>query len=187
MGKGGNKAMGGRRKAFLTKSERSTLQGLLENSKLPFLRPPPGLSHATGSRAQDGGISNLRERTGTHRGPRKQQAYVHFSSPIRPAVKTSPSKSKPNGNNLPAGAVAQRNMQPAALKPFPGATAQSLLVCGLTCLPLAWRDLPLLPQIRKSRAEVHVYIPRGEDNTDCESLSEDVDSKLSSLSLQDEK
>nr|XP_025041863.1 uncharacterized protein LOC112546264 [Pelodiscus sinensis] len=169
-------------KPFLTKSERSALQGLLKNSKLPVPRPP-GLACSTGGRTQAGSNSNLREKTGALRGLRRQQAYIHFSSPLQPAVKPSPSKSRPDENNLPAEAAAQRKMQPATLKYFPGARAQSLLVCGLSCLPLAWGALPLLPQIRKSRAEIHVYIPREEDITDCESLDEDVDNPPNPLSL----
>ncbi|XP_019367773.1 PREDICTED: uncharacterized protein LOC109294040 [Gavialis gangeticus] len=170
-----------RYKTFLAQREHSALHSLLKKTKLPFLKPFPGLLCPAGARAQDDCCLNQRERC----------TFVHFSRPMQPLTRTSPSKLRPNRNNLPGGAVEHRNRQPAALKHPASAVAQTLRVHGATCLPVPGGDLPVLPQIRKSRMEIHVYIPSGEDGMDCESLDkgflEDVDNKLNSLSLQDEK
>ncbi|KAH0631165.1 hypothetical protein JD844_005342 [Phrynosoma platyrhinos] len=121
---------------------------------LPFLVPPV---QPKGSKTQNAHSSNAKSRNGLG----GKCTYLHFSSPVQLAVKPSPCKP---WRDFPPGSKQHGLL--AAPRPLVNPTVQNLMVNGMTCVP------SLLPQIRRPKTEIHVYVPNGKENTDVESLDE---------------
>ncbi|XP_053122910.1 uncharacterized protein LOC128332554 [Hemicordylus capensis] len=156
------------------KSKQPGWLGICKNRNLPFLKLPAGPVHLRGGRRWDNPSSNVRASSRL----KGKYSYFHFTSPVRLTVKPSLRNSRCD----------LQRVRLAALKPFDPAM-QDLRVSGMTYRPLPRTD-PSLPQMRRPKLEIHVYIPNGKESIAAESSDEgfleEMDNRFSTLRLKED-
>ncbi|XP_025022480.1 uncharacterized protein LOC112540646 [Python bivittatus] len=99
-------------------------------------------------------------------GLKNKHTYFHFSKPVRLAAKPGrPCKASRDVLQGPK----QRGCARVAHH-----TMQDFTITGLNCRPPWHRDPSLLPQIRRPKMELHVYVPSEKARAEVESWDEDV-------------
>ncbi|KAG8143049.1 hypothetical protein E2320_000330 [Naja naja] len=100
---------------------------------------------------------------------KKKCTYFHFSKPIILTPKPVPP------------CKASHDILQHGRRQLAHRTAHDFIVSGLNCRLLWQRDLPLLPQMRRPKLELHVYLPSEKDG---EGVWQEMEHRLSGLSLQ---
>ncbi|ETE64776.1 hypothetical protein L345_09459, partial [Ophiophagus hannah] len=100
---------------------------------------------------------------------KKKCTYFHFSKPIRLTPKPVPP------------CKASRDILQRGHRQLAHHTAHDFIASGVNCRLLWQRDLPLLPQMRRPKMELHVYLPSEKDG---EGVWEEMEHRLSGLSVQ---
>lgn len=138
--------------------QQSTWPSHWEAKNLPFLEFGAEPARVKGGRCLSKYPSNVKAGKCT---------YVHFCSPIRLLAKPSPPR-----NTFEFLPRRQCFGCPTAFRPSGDPKEQNLMVTGMTCVPGPRTEPSLLPQVRRAKKEIHVYIPSGKASTDPELLAE---------------
>ncbi|KAJ1176896.1 hypothetical protein NDU88_002163 [Pleurodeles waltl] len=181
-----------------SKGRRYVLEDLMKNQKGRLPRDPPILPAAVCQTAQTGcspSISEQVEKRGVRPGTTEaRRAYLQLSSPIRPVIRPATCRSGLLRSRCLNGAQMQVQQRPNVMQYPHLPVEETLCVCGVVCMPpRSTAELQAWPQFRKSKTELHVYLPNGglpqSYTGDYESLDEgfieEADEKLSALSIQD--
>ncbi|XP_078539900.1 uncharacterized protein LOC144824764 [Lissotriton helveticus] len=181
------------------KGRRYVLEDLMKNQKGRLPGDPPVLPAAICRTALNGCrplVSAQGERREVRPGTTEERrAYLQLSSPIRPVFRPATCRSGLLRSKRLNGAQRHVQLRPDVMQYSHRPVVETLCVCGVVCMsPRSTAELRAWPQFRKSKTELHVYLPNGElpqsYTGDCESLDEgfieEADAKLSTLSIQDE-